>query len=298
MRRTAGGLAVLLCAACAGTACAGADDATSSASSSGSSSAASAASSSVPPSAGPPVAAVPGIEAEVRQWRTDEAVGGQVQVTVTDTGSEPFTVTSVAIDSAGFVPLPDRPVQAEFVPGRRVDLPAQHGAVVCDRAAEPAAARLTVVRPDGRSEQLLVPLAAGVLGRIHAEACAVQAVLAVADVAVTGLALDGEAVTGSVVLSRAGDDDRVVEVVRLGGSVVYDATADLPATLAAGEPRLELPVEFTSVSCDPHVLAETKQPYVFPLAIRVGDGDQVPVDLPLDPAQQDVLAALVDRVCG
>ncbi|MEX5720739.1 hypothetical protein [Geodermatophilus maliterrae] len=242
--------------------------------------------------------AVPGIEAEVRQWRTDEAVGGQVQVTVTDTGAEPFTVTAVAIDSAGFAPLPDRQVDVAFTPGRTFDLPTQYGAAVCDRAAEPAAVRLTVVRPDGRSEQLLVPLAAEVLTRIHAEACAVQAVLAVVDVTVTGLALDGEAAVGSVVLTRAGDDDRPVEVARLGGNVLYDATADVPATLAAGESRLELPVEFTVASCDPHVLAEIKQPYVFPMAVRVGDDDQVPVDLPLDPPQREVLAALVDRVCG
>src|SRR3712207_8647614 len=48
-------------------------------------------------------------------------------------------------------------------------------------------------------------------GRIHTEECAVRAVLAVADVAVSGLALDGEAATGSVVLTRAGDDDRPVD---------------------------------------------------------------------------------------
>ncbi|WP_448641347.1 hypothetical protein [Geodermatophilus sp. URMC 63] len=286
MRRTVVGLAVLLCAACSGDGSAPSSAVPSSASSS-----------SVPLPAGPSVPAVPGIEAEVRQWRTDEAVGGQVQVTVTDTGAQPFTVTSVAIESAGFAPVPDRPVQVEFPPGRRFDLPTQYGEVVCDRAAEPAAARLTVVRPDGGSEQLRVPLAAEVLGRIHTEECAVRAVLAVADVAVSGLALDGEAATGSVVLTRAGDDDRAVEVVRLGRNVVYGVGVDLPATLAAGERRLEVPVEFTSASCDPHVLAETKQPYVFPMAVRVGDDDQVPVDLPLDQAQRDVLAALVDRVC-
>jgi hypothetical protein len=66
-------------------------------------------------SAVPPV---PGIEAEAVQLRTDEAVGGQVQVRITDTGGAPFTVTPVALDSPGFAPLPPTAVTAEYAPGR------------------------------------------------------------------------------------------------------------------------------------------------------------------------------------
>ena len=284
MRWTAAALAVLLCAACGG--------APSSASPS------SAPSSSPTPSPGPAVPTVAGIEAEAVQLRTDAAVGGQVQVRVTATGGEPFTVTSVAIDSPGFAPLPDRAVTAAYAPGQTIDLTTPFGEVVCDRAAEPAAARLAVVRPDGRSEVLRVPLDAEDLTRIHTETCAAQAVVAVAGVSVTGLAVDGDAVTGSLVLTRAGDDDRAVTPTRLEGNTLYDAEADLPRTLAEGEASLEAGVEFSAATCHPHVLAEIKQPYVFVLRVQVGDGDEVPVDLPLDQGQRDVLAALVDVVCG
>src|SRR6476469_6315780 len=84
------------------------------------------------PSAGPvasssahaaSVPAVPGIAAEAVRLRTDEAVGGQVQVRITDTGDAPFTVTSVALDSAGFAALPATKVTAEYAPGRVIDLP-------------------------------------------------------------------------------------------------------------------------------------------------------------------------------
>jgi hypothetical protein len=243
----------------------------------------------------PPVA---GIEAEAVQLRADAAVGGQVQVRVTDTGGEPFTVTSVAIDSPGFAPLPDRAVEAAYAPGQTIDLPTPFGEVVCDHAAEPAAARLAVVRPDGRSEVLRVPLAAEDLTEIHADTCGARAALAVAGVTVTGLAVDGEAATGSLVLTRAGDDDRPVTLTRLEGNVLYDADADLPVTLGEGRASVEVPVAFTSVTCAGHALAETKQPYLFLLGVQVGDGDEVPVDLPLDQGQRDVLAALVDVVCG
>ncbi|WP_369256148.1 hypothetical protein [Geodermatophilus amargosae] len=284
MRRTAAWLAVLLCAAC------GSAESSSSPSSSPSST-------SSAPAAGPAVPPVPGIGAEAVELRTDEALGGQVQVRVTDSGTEPFTVTSVAIDSPGFAPLPDRAVTAAFAPGRTIDLPAPYGEAVCERTAEPAVARLTVVRPDGRTEALRVPLAAEVLGRIHEERCAVRAVLAVADVSVGALSADGDAVTGTLVLSRAGDDDRPVTVTRLEGNVLYGTTADLPRTLEAGESRLEVGLEFTMARCDPHALAEVKQPYLFLLGLQVAGDDEAAADLPLDEAQRDVLAALVDRAC-
>ncbi|MGY1609604.1 MULTISPECIES: hypothetical protein [unclassified Geodermatophilus] len=286
MRRTAAGLALLLCAGC------GAAPAVSSAPSS-----TAASSSSTALSSGPPVPPVAGIEAVAVQLRTDEAVGGQVQVRVTDTGSEPFTVTSVAIDSPGFAPLPDRAVTAAFVPGRTIDLPTPFGEPVCDRAAEPAAARLTVVRPDGRSEVLRVPLAAEDLTRIHAETCAARAVLAVAGVTVTGLALEGETVTGSLQLTRGGDDDRAVTLTRLEGNVLYDVDADLPVTLTEGEPGREVGLTFTTARCDAHALAETKQPHLFLLGVQVDGEDEVTVDLPLDQAQRDVLFALTESAC-
>lgn len=288
MRWTAAALAVLLCAACGGAPA-------SSASPSSAASSPAAPSSSLTP--GPAVAPVDGIEAEAVQLRTDAAVGGQVQVRVTDTGAEPFTVTSVAIDSPAFAPLPDVPVTAAYAPGQTIDLPTPFGEVVCDRAAEPAAARLTVVRPDGRSEVLRVPLAAADLTGIHADACAARAALAVAGVAVTGLAVDGESAAGSLVLTRAADDDRAVTLTRLEGNVLYDAGTDLPRTLDDAAATLAVPLEFTMARCDPHALAETKQPYRFVLGMQVGEDAEVTVDLPLDPAQRDVLAELVDAAC-
>ncbi|SNR81897.1 hypothetical protein SAMN04488107_0030 [Geodermatophilus saharensis] len=242
----------------------------------------------------PPVA---GIEAVAVQLRTDVAIGGQVQVRVTDTGSEPFTVTSVAIDSPGFAPLPDRAVTAAFTPGRTVDLPTPFGGAVCDTAAEPAAARLTVVRPDGRTEVLRVPLAAADLTRIHTDACAARAVLAVAGVTVTGLALEGEAVTGTLETTRGGGDGRAVTLTRLEGNVLYDVEADLPVTLAEGESSAEVGLTFTTARCDPHALAETKQPYLFVLGVQVDGEDEVTVDLPLDQAQRDTLFTLTESAC-
>jgi hypothetical protein len=245
-----------------------------------------------------PIAAVPGIEAEAVRLRTDEAVGGQVQVRVTNTGDDGFTVTAVTLDSPGFALLPPTAVTAEFPPGRVIDLPTPYGSPECDAAPLPAEARLSVVRPDGGVEEVRVPLAGDVLAVVHDEECAVRAVAEVVDVSVTGLADDGDTLSGSLTLTRR-DGDQRVSATALSRSVLLEADADrLPLVLAAGEPSVTTAVSFTPATCDPHVLSETKKPYVFPLTVEVEGADPVPIDLPLDDAARDRLAALVQRVCG
>jgi hypothetical protein len=250
-------------------------------------------------SAEPPatVPAVPGIEAEIVRLRTDEAIGGQVQVRLTDTGDTPFAVTAVALRSPGFAPEPPKTVTADYAPGRVIDLPVPFGDPVCDTAPVPAVAELTVVRPDGSVEQLHVPATADVLELIHAEECHVQAVTAVVDVAVTDLHDDGDALTGSLTLTRR-KGTQPVSARRLSRSVLIDATAELPLELDGDEHSVSATVSFTPATCDPHVLSETKKPYVFPLSVAVGKDDEVPVDLPLDQSARGLLAALVQRVCA
>jgi hypothetical protein len=283
MRRTAAvvAAAVALCAACSSS---GGDPA--SAPAAGTTSQA------------PALPAVPGVEAEVVRLRTDVAVGGRVQVRVTDTGDAPFTVTGVAIDSPGFTPLPPTSLTASFAPGRTIDLPTPYGEPVCTAGPAPVAARLTVTRPDGAVEELRVPLTGDALDVVHREECALVEVRDVVGVALTGLAGDGESLTGTVVLTRAGDDDRAVTVAEVRRSVVFDVVADgLPLELGEGEGEVSTDVVFSMATCEPHVLSETKQPFVFPLSVVVDDGEAVPVPLPVDGAQQAQLWALAERVC-
>ena len=280
MRRTAALVLVLLCAGCGGTD--GVVGATPPASR----------------SAAPALPPVPGIEAEVVRQRTDVPVPGQVHVRVTDTGDQPFTVTAVAIDAPGLAPLPPTALSAAFEPGRTIALRTAYGAPDCAAPAGPPAARLTVTRADGTVEELRVPLAGDDLDVVHREECAIAGVLAVADIGLTGLTAAGDAVTGTVVLTRAGDDDRAVTVLDARRSVVLDVAVEgLPLELGPGEERASAQVAFTPASCEPHVLAETKQPFLFPLSVAVGDAEPASVPLPVDAAQQELFWDLLDRVC-
>src|SRR3954452_24642076 len=170
-------------------------------------------------STGPAVPPVAGIQAEAVRLRTDEALGGQVQTRVTNSGDAPFTVTSVALDSPGFRPLPPRAETATYRPRQVVALPTPFGAPVCDTAAEPAAALLTMVRPDGTTEALRVPLSADTLTLIHSQECAAEAVLVVVDIQVAAIHEDEKSSTGSFSLIRRSGSEKAT-VTRLTRSVL------------------------------------------------------------------------------
>ena len=252
----------------------------------------------VAPAAPTPLPEVPGLAGESVRLRSDVALGDVFQVRLTNTGTSPFTVTSVQLDSPGFEDLSARPLAVEFAPGRTFDLPTGFGPVVCTVPPDPVAARVTVSRDGGPAEELLVPLGGPVLAEVHARQCEVEAVTAAAAVTVEGLVAAGDAVTGEVVLTRGAGDEPVV-VSELQRSVVIEPvmTAPLPATLDAGGPQLRLPVAFRPATCEPHRLAETKQPFVLPLLVAVGEGAPVPVPLPLDDGQRRLLQDLLTRVC-
>lgn len=238
---------------------------------------------------------VPGMTAEAVRLRTDEVLGGQVQVRIAATAE--FTVTGVALDSPGFESLPVRAVTAAFTPGRIIDLPTPYGGPVCDAEPEPATALLSVAWPDGRVEDVRVPLAAEILTRIHDEECAVLALAEVVDVAVTGLRDEGDVLAGELTVTRRSGDESVV-VARLDRSVLVEPSAELPVELADGRRVVSTPVTFAPATCEPHVLAETKKPYVFPLAVVVGKQEAVVLYLPLDEVARGLLDALVQRVCA
>ncbi|WP_097182581.1 hypothetical protein [Blastococcus haudaquaticus] len=236
--------------------------------------------------------------AEAVRLRTDEAIGGRFQVRVTNTGDAAFSVTAVALDSPGFAAVPATAVSAEFPPGRVIDLPTPYGEPVCRTSPAPVAARLTVIRPGGAAEALAVPLDGDALDVVHTEECAARAVAEVVDIAVADLTDDGDALVGALTLTRRDGDEPVVAST-LSRSVLVEAGAeDLPLELGPDDGTVTTPVTFTPSTCDPHVLSETKKPYVFPLGVQVGEADPVPVDLPLDQAALDRLAALVQRVCA
>jgi len=257
------------------------------------------------PSLGPPV---PGISAVAYRTRVDSATTGRFQVQVHNTGTEPFTVLGVALDSAGFSPLPASPLETLFLPGATIDLRTPYGPVICDDnvPVEPAYAVLDLLRPDGSQEQVRVPMKSEneTVPRMHAEDCAAEALAAAVDVVLTGLVVeevDGlPTVTGGLGFTRE-DSRESIAVTDMRGSVVLQvrpADVELPVVMAVEESTLTVPIQIRQATCDPHYLADTKQPVLFPLWISFDDREQEYSEIPVDADQRVFLLNYLGEVCN
>lgn len=253
---------------------------------------------------GPPVE---GMVALAYRTRVDDAAGGQFQIKLTNTGTEEFTVVATGLDSAGFRLLPASPRETLFRPGARIDMPTPYGEAVCgpDITAEPAYAALDVVRPDGTHERVRVPMPSdhAVLTRIHDEECQAVALAEAVTVEVVDLRPIGpgadQVVRGTLQLTRM-SGEQAITVTEMRGSVLYDVVpGQLPATLAADESVLAVPIEVSPATCAAHVIAETKKPFVFPLWVSLNEQDE-PVfsEIPLSTPQRDLLYSSLKLVCG
>ena len=255
--------------------------------------------------------AVPGMTAVAVRLRTDVAVGGQFQTRITNTGSAPFNVLAVSLDSPGFERLPFDPQSATYNPGATIDLPTRYGTANCADGVpvDPAFAALQVQRPDGKLEEVRVPLAApdDIIDRIHAEECNAVALAAAVGVslgAFTPAVRDGRPVLRAGILLTRGDSDEEIALFELRGSVVFDVSfaeeADPPPAMATDEDELEVPVvlRMTGRGCDAHVLGETKQPFLFPYFVTFDAGDPQYGVLDVSPEQRDALWSYVEVACA
>lgn len=250
---------------------------------------------------------LPGISAEAYQTRVDEAVGDRFQIALTNTSAVGFTVVGTGLDSAGFTRLPLSPRETTFGPGARIDLPTPYGSALCDAgtSAEPAYAVLDVVGADGVREQLRAPLpsVATVLTRIHERECAADALAAAVTVEFVDLVAVGagaeQAGIGRLQVTRA-DASGSISVTGLRGSVLYKITpgTDFPVEIATGQALAGLPVTITPRTCEAHTIAETKQPFLFPLFISFDGAEAVYSEIPVPEAQRDLLFGVVEEVCG
>lgn len=256
--------------------------------------------------------AVPGIRALAVRLRTDLAVGGQFQTRITNTGSEPFSVLAVSLDSPGFDRLPFAGRPAVYNPGATIDLPTLYGKAVCGAGVvvDPVFAAVQVQRPDGQTDELRVPLEASddIVDRIHGEECHALALAEAVDVSLGGdfstAEVDGETVVQATITLTRGENTEEIALTELRGSVViyvlFADDSDAPATMPAAESQLVVPVllSITGRTCDGHVLSETKQPFLFPFFLTFDGGEAQYGILDVSPEQRSALWSYIQTVCA
>jgi hypothetical protein len=139
------------------------------------------------------------------------------------------------------------------------------------------------------------------LRQINAEECAEQAVLDVATPTFGPVESQTTAeLHTTIVLARGtARTDEPVVLDSMTGNIVFiiRLEPDAPTTLAPGEASLSVPAVVSVGRCDPHVFAESKKTFVFPLHMTIGDDEASYVEIQPDPTTQAALQQLFDD-CG
>ncbi len=250
------------------------------------------------PTAGPAVPARD-VRADATQTRFDEVAVRRFEITLTNTGAAPFTVSAVRLDSPGFDPAEVLPREDEFPPGTRYDLPAAYGEPRCGTAPTPATAVVRVRRDGGPATTLRVPLHAedGLLRTLQTAECDRLELGRQVDVALADARQDGP-VARAVVRLRRLTTPAQVTATELRDSKLFAFTVALPAVLPAGTGSIDVPVTITAAGCYGHLLADVKQPYLFPVFLRFDDGPARYVELATTAAQHEVLQAVLRTACA
>lgn len=247
--------------------------------------------------------AAPVLTAEATQTREDAAAGRRFQVLVENTGSMPFTVTSVQLLSGGFTAEPPARQDSAFAPGRQVSLPAPYGPVRCQDPVEPVEVAIGLLM-EGQETTQRVPLRSdsALLERIHAKECAglalAERVGLVLDDGLAVVDAGGEpGLRGTLTLTRTAAAGPVA-LSGTRGSVLYDVELpDGPASLLPEQTSIQVPIVLTSRTCEGHAIGEAKQPYVFLAFLQVGTGEQASARIPVTSDQQTRLLGLLDEAC-
>ncbi|MCS5734196.1 hypothetical protein [Herbiconiux daphne] len=260
----------------------------------------------------PPVV-VDGVGLAILQNRPD--YGKRVlELSVTNEGDEPITVTGARFESAQFVAAAEWAKSTEVPPGLTRYLPVQLPDPVCPAPDAPATLTITITAPDGsRRDVTAAPTDAfGVLPRIAGEDCLADAVAAIAtvrlddDLEVSGTGTDSVAHLKLVVEPAASAAAAEASgTLRLSDArfTILMAPTDgdvwpLDAEFSPGDPARDFVLDVTPARCDPHAVAEDKRGTFLPVEVSIADGPSGTVDIPSSDALRLALYDFIAAHCG
>jgi len=244
------------------------------------------------------------------QNREDPAKG-QFQVQLHNDTDGRYDLTAVQFRWAGYTtPVVER--TAVIVGGQTVDLPvpfpgatcAGDGSIDTMPSLDDAAVVLRLV--DGSEVEMSVVDQFHLARRLYLEDCERQMIDAQVGIEWVDLHeedVEGRPVTaGSLRLTRR-DGTGEVTVRSVSNTVPYEfvavdtAVGGSVAVLPDGVEQVEVPVRFLESRCDPHALAEVKQPTKFIAQIVLGDGTEHPYIIYPERSYWNAMRATADEAC-
>jgi hypothetical protein len=231
-----------------------------------------------------------GVLVAVPQQNREDPAKNQFQVKIMNKSDDRFRVTSVQLVWGGFT-TERVPKDSIVVAGQSLDLPVPFPGARCvgdgTKAKMPpletAGVRLGL--DDGTEREVPVVDHWFVLRSLYLDDCRrnrIEALVTIEWAELERVEFDGRPVTAGVLRLTRRESTDPVTVTFVSGTIPYNvefptvADGEPLVTLAVGESVAEVPMRFTEARCDPHALAEVKQPFKFIAQVDLGDGVLVP----------------------
>jgi hypothetical protein len=244
------------------------------------------------------------------QNREDPAKG-QFQVQLHNDTDGRYDLTAVQLRWAGYTtPVVER--TAVIVGGQTVDLPVPFPGATCvgdgtiDTMPSLDDAAVVLRLADGSEVEMPVVDQFHLARRLYLEDCERQMIDAQVGIEWVDLHeedFEGRPVTaGSLRLTRR-DGTGEVTVRSVSNTVPYEfvavdtAVGEAVAVLPDGAEQVDVPVRFLESRCDPHALAEVKQPTKFIARIVLGDGTEHPYIIYPERSYWNAMRATADEAC-
>lgn len=250
---------------------------------------------------------------EFRQNR-DQVASDAAIVRVGNGGDHDIVIVGLELEGSAFTAPTVRDRSSTIRAGQTTDLAVELPPIDCDERDGDVQVDLELRLDDGTTltaSDLSDPTMA--LQRIRTAACTAAAAQRIAEVAaVPGIRLEGAGATTVAVLTISvvptGAPGRL-ELVAVRSTVLLQPA---PSELGGVPPEawpLGLTVDATTgtqsselrivpTRCDPHALAEDKVGTLFPLVVRIDDGPEAVVTLPLDADTAEALKEAVRARCA
>lgn len=247
----------------------------------------------------------------VPQQNREDPAKGQFQVQVVNGTRERFDVTSVQFVWAGYT-TPVTPRDTTVVGGQTIDFPVAFPGATCVGdgliGSMPTLDDAVVLLGLGDGSVREVPVVDRwhLARRLYLEDCQRQHLAASVTIEWADLhreEWEGRPVTAGVLRLTRGTSSDTITIDTISGTVPYSfepvdsGDGEPVAVLPAGTSMIEVPIRFTESRCDPHALAEVKQPHKFVAQVDLGDGVLQPFVVVPDQADWIPMRRTADEAC-
>jgi hypothetical protein len=232
----------------------------------------------------------PGQLVAVPTQNREDPAKNQFQIQIHNGTHDRYDIDGVQFEWAGFT-TPMTPRDSVFVGGEVIDYPVPFPGATCagdgTRATMPSLhdARVVLLLDSGETFDIPVVDQWHLARKLYEDDCEKQMIDAQVGIEWVDLhegQFEGRPVTvGELrITRRAGEGEYTILSVSNTVPFVFEAVdtgVDEPvATLAADADEVSVPIRFIESRCDPHALAEIKQPTKFVAQVLLGDGSEHP----------------------